>query len=84
MLTMVRVGSDQVSESISWVKVNSKGLKISPESTILRAFLTSHMLTMVRVGSDEVLECISWVKVNSKGLKILPESTILRAFFNQS
>ena len=43
MLGIARVRSDQVSESISWVKVNSKWLQISPESTIEKVFLTSYM-----------------------------------------
>ena len=59
MLGIARVGYDKVSESISWVKVNSKWLQISPESTIEKVFLTSYMLGIARVRSDQVSESIS-------------------------
>ena len=56
MLGIIIVGYHQVSESISWVKVISKWLQISPESIILKVFLTSHMLGIVTVGYDQVSE----------------------------
>ena len=47
MLGIVRVGYDQVSESISWVKVISKWLKISSEGYLASRGFQSYILLVV-------------------------------------
>ena len=51
MLGFVRVGSVQVSESISWVEVISKWLQISPESTIEKVLFKSVIWEFLPTGS---------------------------------